>query len=317
MSWNPGSWTSGSDYDSDDIGSIIQEIVDRAGWSSGNAMAFVITRSSTGGRSALSYESGSSVAPMLTVSYSTGGGVGALPVSPDITATVLENDARIADLGSTPSATDLGGGVYRLEWTGALAADTTIEAGNSLALNIATAEATPIQILYDSTSYPSRIELPTTTVIEAQSLDVYDAPFPGGSVVSGADAGQTLYVRVTASDPFGAYDVTSVNLAIDDPNNLGDLNVFLDSDDVVSSGTAIATFEYVWNTPDSLATYSLQATTHEGFENTIFDTITGSPIVVTKSDLGSPCNLEFVDVNGNIRAAFSSTEQVFCPSGRL
>ena len=143
-----------------------------------------------------------------------------------------------------------------------------------------------------------------------QSIEVYDAPYPSGTQVTGADAGQPLYVRVTASDPFGAYDVTSIDLTIDDPNNLADVNVMLDSTDVVATTNATATFEYVWYTQDSLATYALEATAHEGFEGTIFDTMTGPPIIVSATDFGFPCRLDFVDTTGIFRESFDAAEQV-------
>lgn len=38
VSWSPGAWVQGTTYESPDIKSVIQEIVDRAGWASGNAI---------------------------------------------------------------------------------------------------------------------------------------------------------------------------------------------------------------------------------------------------------------------------------------
>ena len=43
-SWVPTSWTTGQDYSSPSIVSVVQELVDQGAWASGNAMAIVINR---------------------------------------------------------------------------------------------------------------------------------------------------------------------------------------------------------------------------------------------------------------------------------
>ena len=60
---------SGPNQQTPNLSSIVQEIVDRGGWSSGNAMVFVITGSGT--RTAESHDGSSSGAPVLTIVYST------------------------------------------------------------------------------------------------------------------------------------------------------------------------------------------------------------------------------------------------------
>jgi hypothetical protein len=52
---------------SEDIKTIVQEIVNRPGWSSGNSLAFIIT--GTGTRTAESYEGNFGAAPLLHVEY--------------------------------------------------------------------------------------------------------------------------------------------------------------------------------------------------------------------------------------------------------
>jgi type IV pilus assembly protein PilY1 len=71
---NIAAWTDGSQYDSPDITDIIQEIVDRVGWSSGNALVlqFRDNSSSSGAYRSLSmydYDSGSEKAE-LHITYS-------------------------------------------------------------------------------------------------------------------------------------------------------------------------------------------------------------------------------------------------------
>lgn len=68
VSWdNVPAWTADSWYNSDDIIGVIQEIVDRPGWQSGNAMLFKIR--GTGERPAMSADNGVTDAPQLHVTY--------------------------------------------------------------------------------------------------------------------------------------------------------------------------------------------------------------------------------------------------------
>jgi uncharacterized protein YjiK len=78
VSWSPVPWTqiglAGADQRSPNLAPIIQEIVSRAGWASGNAL--VITIAGSGERTAESYNGSPSAAPLLHVAYQTGGGGG-------------------------------------------------------------------------------------------------------------------------------------------------------------------------------------------------------------------------------------------------
>ena len=71
VSWFPLPWTTvgeaGPDQRTPDVSRIIQEIVNRPGWSSGNSLVFIIT--GTGKRVAESYNGDRSGAPMLHVEY--------------------------------------------------------------------------------------------------------------------------------------------------------------------------------------------------------------------------------------------------------
>ncbi|KAA0246878.1 MAG: hypothetical protein DWB56_16760, partial [Candidatus Jettenia sp.] len=72
--WSPAAWTTigatGPDQRTPDISSVIQEIVSRAGWSSGNSLVIIIT--GTGRRVAKSYNGDQAGAPLLHVVYSVG-----------------------------------------------------------------------------------------------------------------------------------------------------------------------------------------------------------------------------------------------------
>lgn len=74
VSWTTSDgWTGGVSYDSPDISSVIQEIVDRVGWTSGNAIGLILKDNGGGTslRTARSRDYGSSY-PVLTITYSDG-----------------------------------------------------------------------------------------------------------------------------------------------------------------------------------------------------------------------------------------------------
>jgi len=69
--WSPDSWDNvgeqGEKQRTPDLQKIVQKIVDRSGWSSGNAMSFIITGS--GKRVAESFDGDSSASPLLHIEY--------------------------------------------------------------------------------------------------------------------------------------------------------------------------------------------------------------------------------------------------------
>jgi hypothetical protein len=69
--WDPAPWSlvgeAGPDQRTPDLAPLVQEIVDRPGWSAGNAMAFVITGS--GRRTAEAYDGDRDRAPVLEIEY--------------------------------------------------------------------------------------------------------------------------------------------------------------------------------------------------------------------------------------------------------
>ncbi len=69
VNWKPTAWTNGTLYRSPELKGIVQQIVIRNGWQSGNALALQVTGSGT--RKAASFESGAANAPKLIVSYTT------------------------------------------------------------------------------------------------------------------------------------------------------------------------------------------------------------------------------------------------------
>lgn len=60
-------WADSVEYESPDLSNVVQEIIDRSGWASGNGMAFII--SGSGIREAWSFDSNPDLAPALTIKY--------------------------------------------------------------------------------------------------------------------------------------------------------------------------------------------------------------------------------------------------------
>lgn len=213
---------------------------------------------------------------------------GSMPANPNINA--------VLKYGSTTLATLTGpvydGGAGTLTWTGAIGSAATVPSGQAIALEVTTAEAgVTFRIDYDSATKPSKISLPATTVIDVNSLAVYDAPYPGGNVVNSTANGATLYVRATVSDPFGAYDITSLDLNIDGPGGAGDITTTLSGPNEVATGGALKTYEYVWTTGSTTGTYNIAVTAHEGTEG-IIDT-RATEVTLSFLDTGTPSITEF------------------------
>lgn len=67
--WKPRGWTKGQITRTSELSGIVQEIVSRGGWQSGNTLAFVVTQSGSYKRSASARDMGAKTAPTLYISY--------------------------------------------------------------------------------------------------------------------------------------------------------------------------------------------------------------------------------------------------------
>jgi uncharacterized repeat protein (TIGR01451 family) len=228
------------------------------------------------------------------------------PVAPlDITATLRYNGVAFATLGSPALTGPDGNGVYKLVWTGTVAANTTIAAGQAVSLTVTTTEPSlSFRILYDSAAYPSRIDLPTTTVIKAGLVEIYSAPYPGGAKLTGATNGETVYVRTTVTDPFGYTDITTVTLEIVDPNGAAQTVALNDTYRVITTA-ASATFDYPWVTSVAVGNYTVTVTADEGYEGLIRDSAS-TPFNLSFQDLGTPCAFTFLDATGVVTTSYDA-----------
>jgi hypothetical protein len=116
---------------------------------------------------------------------------------------------------------------------------------------------------YDSQTKPSKIEFDTSTYINIVSYDAYDAPYPGGNLITSATEGSLVYLRAVVTDPFGSIDITDLTIDV--------LGSPVTATSVAASGCT-RTYEYEWDTTSAIGgAISLPATAKEGYENTVTD----------------------------------------------
>ncbi len=119
VNWSPVPWTvigeAGTDQQTPDLSAIVQEIVNRPGWTPNNSMVLTVTGTGTGKRTAESYDGVPSSAPVLHISYDLG--VGNSP--PTVNWTNPTNGQNFADLNPITfqaNASDSDGNVTQVEF---------------------------------------------------------------------------------------------------------------------------------------------------------------------------------------------------------
>jgi hypothetical protein len=138
VDWSPPAWDvvgeAGAAQQSPDLAAVVQEIVDRGGWSAASSMAFVI--SGSGKRVAESFDGSSGGAPLLHIEYETGPPPTTFHSITATDAVKLEGDGgttpftfTVTRTGDTSMATDVayavtGGGVDGTDFGGVLPAGT-------------------------------------------------------------------------------------------------------------------------------------------------------------------------------------------------
>ena len=234
---------------------------------------------------------------------------GTMPANPNITAQIKYGSTNIITLTNPiyNSSTQL------LTWTANLGADVTIPSGQAIALQVSTAQAGVLfKILYHSASKPSRISLlPVSTFIDITSFNVYNAPYPGGSVRVSGNPGTTMYARAVVTTPFGYTDITKLTITFTPPGTT--VNVTC-----VDSTTCTRTYEYPWTIPAGFGNIAIMATAYEGFENIIKNSevvnfatcLVCAPVAVADSASGAggaPFTIDVLandyDPNNNIKVS--------------
>jgi hypothetical protein len=100
VTWNPNDWNDVGQAGADErveVTSIVQELVNRAGWNSGNNMSFTIQRVSGSGTRTAEAGSGSNQGPQLTINWGTASGGGPATSDGDPVGQWLDTSAALND----------------------------------------------------------------------------------------------------------------------------------------------------------------------------------------------------------------------------
>lgn len=153
----------------------------------------------------------------------------------------------------------------------------------------------------------SRIEFNATTVINVDSVQMYNATYNGGAVQATFYPGATVYVRAQVSDPFGSFDIGGAKVTIIDPSNVTQVNnasMTAQGAPATCNSQAAATciFQTAYTVPasPSLGGWTVRVTASEGTEGTVTDLGVGNftvaipqpnlTIVKTSTVLSDPVN---------------------------
>lgn len=157
-----------------------------------------------------------------------------------------------------------------------LGAPLTCAAGNSWRLTIRNnttgGGSRELRVYPVSGGNISRAVLPTTTVINVDSVTVFDAVYPGGNSLVTTPTGTTVYIRSVISDPFGSFDITGASITITD--SLGAVRVNAAAmTEAADSGALIKTYEYAYPVPAGgpAGNWTMRVAGSEGTEGTISD----------------------------------------------
>ena len=159
VAWTPAAWTSGqagSAQRTPELRNVIQEIVNRTGWASGNAIAMIVTGSGT--RTAHSWDSNSSLAAVLHIDYL---GVGTAPTARVTAAQIGSPPLTVRADGATSTAGDSPIASYRFDF-GDGSAPVTVNAPTTAANHAYTTTGTYTVTLI-ATDTGGRSSTPATT----------------------------------------------------------------------------------------------------------------------------------------------------------
>jgi uncharacterized repeat protein (TIGR01451 family) len=163
----------------------------------------------------------------------------------------------------------------------------TVPAGSTFSIivtNNTPQSGRDINVFPVSGSNISRVELQSATVIKVESVQTYNAPYPGGTLTSNFTRGSIAYVRAVVSDPFGSFDISSASLSMLDPASNTTLNNVAMTQ-AFDSGAATLIYEYAFSVPADapLGAWTPRVLAREGTENTVTDLGVGAFNVVMPS----------------------------------
>ncbi|MBI9084248.1 MAG: DUF11 domain-containing protein [Desulfobacterales bacterium] len=161
---------------------------------------------------------------------------------------------------------------------------------------ISSGAAVTLTIDYDWSTYPDDLDVfsiavdgtlsqvipRAETVINVDNVAFYDDAYPAGSAITNVLPGNTVYVRATVSDPFGAADITGATVDLVDPEG----TVVVDDEAmtaVTTTGIHPKIFETSVTIPsDGAANYwTATVTAIEGSEGTVTDAGVGTILVTS------------------------------------
>ena len=211
--------------------------------------------------------SGSSVSRTVQVTLSTSAGV-------------IGTNTQTLSLNGTPTP---------FTFPVPISADIPLPAGSTI--NLTVTNVTPgggnrtFRVFPVSGGVNSRVELTSETVINVDSIQFFDAAYPGGSAVTSYAPGATAYVRAVVSDPFGSFDITNATVTIlDATSNPVVTNAPMTQ--VADSGVDTKTYEFSQVVAAPFGTWTAVVTANEGTEGLVSDTeantfnVGGTPDVI-------------------------------------
>jgi len=152
VNWDaPGAWVAGTWYDSPELTSIIQEIVNQASWASGNAILILHKnrRATTPNCNitANGYENGSANAPKLVITY-TVGGVLSFNMSEDVSSVAVTGQKKVSrSFAMTNASSIVTTAKKKTSKTFAIThASSVVVAGHNRALSFALTNASSVSI---------------------------------------------------------------------------------------------------------------------------------------------------------------------------
>jgi len=203
--WNPPAWTAGdagAAQQTSDISSVIQEIVDLPGWSSGNSLALIVTGAGT--RTAVAHDTNPNQGAQLFAEYVTSATNRAprVRISSPLDGAAVNEGANVTFTGTADDCIDSGLSAG-LEWdsnldgplNGGAPTASFSTAGLSVGTHTITARVT------DSGTLQGQISI-TLHVIQPVG-PVTDADADANEVLENAVPGTTVGITASATDPNG------------------------------------------------------------------------------------------------------------------
>lgn len=150
---------------------------------------------------------------------------------------------------------------------------------------------------YSTASRISQVQIDTTTVINVNSVEFYDAPHSdntasiSGNLVTQYEPGETIYGRIKVSDPFGTFDISDVTIQLIDPLN----NILITETILTEKSSELITdlseaqlfyeFEYDLPLDAEKGSWQTTVTANEGAEGTIWNTSVDNVLVIIPPEL--------------------------------